>query len=101
MRDDQSDLGFTPLYRSLSVEQRRAVVIFDDGRHYGSYGDESEESGTLPEMFWWQSAQVRNMKFLATACFVAFHTETLDRGPVRSRKWLRPQLPYVAIVNFP
>jgi len=49
VRNDQSNLAFTPLSRSFSVEPWRAVVIFDDGRHFGSYGDESGEFGTLPQ----------------------------------------------------
>ena len=49
VRNDQSNLAFTPLSRSFSVEPWRAVVIFGDGRHFGSYGDESGEFRTLPQ----------------------------------------------------
>ena len=37
-------------------------------------------------MFWWQSAQVRNMKLLATLCFSAFQSETPHGGPEKSCK---------------
>ena len=47
VRDDQSDLGLSPLCRSFPVEPWRAA-IFDDRRHFGSYG-ECKESRTLPE----------------------------------------------------
>ena len=47
VHDDQSDLGFTAVCRSLSVEPWRAVIS-DDRRDFGSYG-ESGESRILPE----------------------------------------------------